>query len=311
AAVFADAQKSNTGHRKLVINLRKIQEACCYEPLSSKKNQAEYDFDEDDFNTEVVRCVLRVLPIKKSETVGDRIVKFLGIFLRVASEKDNQLVADQDGALPETPTSRLTNAILNTLLQLLSTKDKIVRFRATQISAHIINTLDTLDDQMFHLLRLALLKRIHDKESSVRMHAIYGLSRLAAELDEDEQDEDSDDDDDASSGVLEKLLNVLQNDPSAEVRRALLLNLPLTPTTLPYLLERARDLDAATRRALYARLLPALGDFRHLSLTHREKLLRWGLRDRDETVRKATARLFRERWIEDCAALPAATAPEE
>ncbi|KAH0298992.1 ARM repeat-containing protein, partial [Aureobasidium melanogenum] len=278
---------------------------------SSNKNQAEYDFDEDDFNTEVVRCVLRVLPIKKSETVGDRIVKFLGIFLRVASEKDNQLVADQDGALPETPTSRLTNAILNTLLQLLSTKDKIVRFRATQISAHIINTLDTLDDQMFHLLRLALLKRIHDKESSVRMHAIYGLSRLAAELDEDEQDEDSDDDDDASSGVLEKLLNVLQNDPSAEVRRALLLNLPLTPTTLPYLLERARDLDAATRRALYARLLPALGDFRHLSLTHREKLLRWGLRDRDETVRKATARLFRERWIEDCAALPAATAPEE
>ncbi|KAH0165821.1 ARM repeat-containing protein, partial [Aureobasidium melanogenum] len=135
AAVFADAQKSNTGHRKLVINLRKIQEACCYEPLSSKKNHAEYDFDEDDFNTEVVRCVLRVLPIKKSETVGDRIVKFLGIFLRVASEKDNQLVADQDGALPETPTSRLTNAILNTLLQLLSTKDKIVRFRATQISA--------------------------------------------------------------------------------------------------------------------------------------------------------------------------------
>ncbi|KAG9535816.1 ARM repeat-containing protein, partial [Aureobasidium melanogenum] len=217
-----------------------------------------------------------------------------------------QLVPDQDGALPETPTSRLTNAILNILLQLLSTKDKIVRFRATQISAHIINTLDTLDDQMFHLLRLALLKRIHDKESSVRMHAIYGLSRLAAELDEDEQDEDSDDDDDASSGVLEKLLNVLQNDPSAEVRRALLLNLPLTPTTLPYLLERARDLDAATRRALYARLLPALGDFRHLSLTHREKLLRWGLRDRDETVRKATARLFRERWIEDCAALPAA-----
>lgn len=169
----------------------------------------------------------------------------------------------------------------------------------------MINTLDTLDDNMFHLLRLALLKRIHDKEASVRMHAIYGLTRLAAELDEDQEDEDSDDED-TGSGVLEKLLNALQNDPSAEVRRALLVNLPITPSTLPYLLERARDLDAATRRALYARLLPSLGDFRHLSLTHREKLLRWGLRDRDETVRKATARLFRERWIEDCAALPAA-----
>lgn len=103
--------------------------------------------------------------------------------------------------------------------------------------------------------------------------------------------------------MLEKLVDVLQNDPSAEVRRSLLLNLPFTPATLPYLLERARDLDAGTRRALYSRLLPALGDFRHLSLTHREKLLRWGLRDRDENVRKATARLFRERWIEDCAGL--------
>ena len=33
----------------------------------------------------------------------------------------------------------------------------------------------------------------------------------------------------------------------------------------------------------------------------REKLLRWGLRDRDENVRKAAGRLFHERWIEDCA----------
>lgn len=306
-AVFADAQKSNTGHRKLVIHLRKIQEACCYEPVSRQKSRREYDdADDDDFNSELIRCLLRILVVKKSETVGDRVVKFLGLFLKLASDKDNQIAsADQDtDVLPETPTSRLVTIILGTLLQLLSTKDKVVRFRATQITAHIINTLDTLDDNMFHMLRLALLKRIHDKEASVRMHAIYGLSRLAAELDDDQDDDDSDDED-TGSGVVEKLLNALQNDPSAEVRRALLLNLPLTPATLPYLLERARDSDPATRRALYARLLPALGDFRHLSLTHREKLLRWGLRDRDETVRKATARLFRERWIEDCAALPA------
>jgi condensin complex subunit 3 len=94
--------------------------------------------------------------------------------------------------------------------------------------------------------------------------------------------EDSDSDNESGHGVLVKLLDILQNDPAAEVRRNLLLNLPLTKEVLPYLLERARDLDGATRRALYARLLPALGDFRHLSLTHREKLLRWGLRDRDE-----------------------------
>jgi len=73
----------------LVINLRKIQEACCYEPTSRKGRQDD-QFDEDDFNNETVRCVLRILPIRKSETVGDRIVRFLGVFLRVASEKGEE-----------------------------------------------------------------------------------------------------------------------------------------------------------------------------------------------------------------------------
>ena len=146
---------------------------------------------------------------------------------------------------------------------------------------------------------MGLLKRIRDKESMVRVQAVLGLGRLAGNEDNADQDNDDSEEDDAH-GLLEKLLNALQNDPSADVRRSLLLNLPLTPTTLPFLLERARDIDPATRRALYSRLLPALGDFRHLSVSMREKLLRWGLRDRDENVRKATARLFRERWIEDC-----------
>lgn len=147
---------------------------------------------------------------------------------------------------------------------------------------------------------MGLLKRIRDKEPMIRVQAVLGLGRLAGNEDDGDQDNADSDDDDAS-GLLEKLLEVLQNDPSADVRRSLLLNLPLAPGTLPYLLERARDLDPATRRALYSRLLPALGDFRHLSLSMREKLLRWGLRDRDENVRKATARLFHDRWIEDCA----------
>ena len=166
--------------------------------------------------------------------------------------------------------------------------------------AHIINSLDSVDDNSYHLLKVGLLKRIRDKEPTIRVQAVMGLGRLAGNEDDADTSGESSDNELECSGLLEKLLDTLQNDPSADVRRSLLLNLPLTPGTLPYLLERARDLDSATRRALYSRLLPALGDFRHLSLSMREKLLRWGLRDRDENVRKATARLFRERWIEDC-----------
>jgi condensin complex subunit 3 len=301
--VFRDAQRTTAGHRKLVINLRKIQEACCYEPTSSKKKKTgAEDFDEEQFISEFTRCVLRVMPVKKSESVGERTIRFTGLFLRHANEKDNDLLPESEddaGVMLETPSTRLTSHLMNTILPLLTAKEKFVRYRSTQLISHVINSLEAIDDDLFQLLRHGLLKRIHDKEAMVRVQAVLGLGRLAGnEVDGEAADSD---DDDSGSGLLERLLDVLQNDPSADVRRSLLVNLPILPNTLPFLLERARDQDPATRRALYSRLLPALGDFRHLSLSMREKLLRWGLRDRDENVRKAAGKLFRERWIEDCA----------
>ncbi|KAI0393956.1 ARM repeat-containing protein [Xylariaceae sp. FL0594] len=303
-AVFRDAQKTTATHRKLAVTLRKIHEACCYEPTNPNKQTTD-DFDEADFNAEFKRCVYRIMPIKKSESVGDRTIRFIGLFLRHANDKDNDLLGETDAdasTMPETPSSRLTTEVMEAVLPLLTSKDKFVRYRSTQLISHIINSLDAIDDELFQKLRQGLLRRIRDKESVVRSQAVLGLGRLAGNQIEGMENPD-DSDDEVETGLLEKLLEVLQNDPSAEVRRSLLVNLPILPNTLPYLLERARDQDAATRRAVYSRLLPALGDFRHLSLSMREKLLRWGLRDRDENVRKAAGRLFRERWIEDCAGL--------
>ncbi|EWZ82959.1 chromosome condensation complex Condensin, subunit G [Fusarium oxysporum] len=303
-AVFGDAQRTTATHRKLVVNLRKIQESCAYEPTNPDQSRAD-EFDEDAFNHEFIRCVSKIMPIKKSESVGEKSIKFTGLFLQHASAKDNELLGeiDQDASvMPETPSTRLTSQLLEAILPLLTAKDKVVRFRSTQLISHIINSLDAIDDDLFQKLRHGLLKRIRDKEAMVRSQAVLGLGRLAGN--QTEGCTNSDDSDDDDTGLLEKLLEVLQNDPNADVRRSLLVNLPILPETLSVLLERARDQDAATRRAVYSRLLPALGDFRHLSVKMREKLLRWGVRDRDENVRKAASRLFRERWIEDCAGAP-------
>ena len=103
-AIFADAQRSIAAHRKLVVRLRKIQESCC--GLSSKKDKknkqsAEGQHDgereeitdetdgvaEKEFNIEISRCVIRVLGVKKTEGAGDRIIKFLGTFLKSSSDK--------------------------------------------------------------------------------------------------------------------------------------------------------------------------------------------------------------------------------
>ncbi|KAG5982213.1 hypothetical protein E4U55_002196 [Claviceps digitariae] len=316
-AIFRDSQRTTATHRKLAVNLRKIHESCCYEP-AEPTSATPNEFDEAAFNAEFVRCVLRIMPIKKSESAGEKCIRFVGFYLRHAHEKDNEILGDVEAdtsLMPETPSTRLTAEILEQVVLLMTAKDKFVRYRSTQLISHIINSLDALDDDLFQKLRHGLLKRIRDKEAMVRSQAVLGLGRLAGN--EAEGCTNSDDSDgDQGTDLLGRLLEVMQNDPSAEVRRSLLINLPILPNTLPFLLERARDQDPATRRAVYARLLPALGDFRHLSLSMREKLLRWGLRDRDENVRKAAGRLFRERWIADCAGVtqpddgvPAETAP--
>ncbi|TAQ87250.1 hypothetical protein B7494_g4415 [Chlorociboria aeruginascens] len=197
SSIFRDAQRTTASHRKLVINLRKIQEACCYEPTSGKNKTGAEDFDEEQFQYEFTRCVLRVMPVKKSETVGERTVRFLGLFLRHANDKDNEHVSgneeDETGVMVETPSTRLTSHVMNTVLPLLTSKEKFVRYRATQIISHIINSLDSIDDDLFQVLRHGLLKRIHDKEAMVRVQAVLGLGRLAGN-DVDGEADDSDDD---------------------------------------------------------------------------------------------------------------------
>lgn len=310
--IFADAQRSTTGHRKLVVRLRKIQEVCSGIRTTNKADQ-QGDKDsqqhaeefgenapvagaraEKEFNAEISRCLLRVLPVKRTEGAGDRVIKFLAAFLMHASEKDVAAFGtdnpDEVEAVPETPTSRLTAALASTFIPLTVAKDRTVRYRATQILTYIVGSLSSIDDELYYVIRQSLTRRIRDKEPSVRNQAVTGLCRLVG----------NDEDDGDGKALLDRLLDILQNDSNAEVRRTLLLNLPLSRKTLPYLLERARDTDTATRKALYSRLLPTLGDFRHLSLSMREKLLRWGIQDRDEAVRKATGRLFYEHWIEDC-----------
>ncbi|VUC26467.1 unnamed protein product [Clonostachys rosea] len=307
-AIFRDAQRTTATHRKLVVNLRKIHEACCYEP-ESERNATPEDYDEETFNYEFIRCVLRVMPVKRSESVGDKILRFVGFFLRLAGDKDSEIAGNDEqdlSILPDTPTTRLTSQLLEAALRLMTSKDKVVRFRSTQLVSHIISTVESIDDGLFQNVRDSLVRRIRDKEGIVRNQAVLGLTRLAQPREEREEREENEDSDgeDEQRALLNKLLDVLWNDPSADVRKTLLTNIPIVKASLPWLLERARDQDPGTRRAVYARLLPALGDFRHLSLSMREKLLRWGLRDRDETVQKAAGRLFRERWIEDCCNLP-------
>ena len=87
--IFGDAQLNTAGHRKLVISLRKIQESCVY-GSNGDSAQTTVDleqYEEADFNAEFARCVTRLMTIKKGEIIGDKLVRFISLFLKRSGEK--------------------------------------------------------------------------------------------------------------------------------------------------------------------------------------------------------------------------------
>ena len=228
---------------------------------------------EDTFEEEFLDCLLRLLSVPKAETQCLRLIKIVSTFL--------------------TTSTQWVTPVLSTLLPYLGAKDRTVRYRAVQITVHVLKSIPTIDDDMYIPVRHELIKRLHDKLPAVRNEVASVMPHFLDNEDPEEANEEE-------TNLLEKVLDVLRNDSNAQVRRTLLAALPLTAETLPYLFERARDKDESVRRAVFEKVMPSLSDFRHLSVAMREKTLRWGFRDTDEKTRNATARLVCEHWIEDC-----------
>ncbi|CAZ79208.1 unnamed protein product [Tuber melanosporum] len=310
ATIFQSAQKTTAGHRKLAITMRSIWEQCAAGTGSLGTSIGGGRVGEKAFVKGFTSFLNRVLVTKKSEVVGDRCLRFIDLFVRGLLDKDGedeQMIEGEEGAVEETPAIRFVLRFIFYLLPLISSREKTVRYRTTQLlSLSLANALpefpydySTKSNAIFKQLRSELLKRIKDKETPVRVQAVVGVIKLL-EMGVGTGEDDSEGGDEEGDGnVLAALIETMQNDPSADVRRTILYNINPTPETLPYLLERTRDTDPVTRRSVFTRLLPGLGDFRHLSIGMREKLLRWGLNDRDESVREAARRMFNYRWLED------------
>ena len=115
------------------------------------------------FENDLKDCVSRMLNIRIKEPVGDRLVRFLVSYLQSSSEH--------------------VTSILSALLPYLSAKDKTIRFRATQIVAQAINSLDAIDDELYHDIRQVLMKRIRDKIPGVRIQAVIGLGTTGRKRD--------------------------------------------------------------------------------------------------------------------------------
>lgn len=69
-----------------------------------------------------------------------------------------------------------------------------------------------------------------------------------------------------------------------------MLNVPLTPLSIPAILSRTRDVDSSVRRAVYSVLEP-LESPKQLTIAQRELVVKAGLQDREQIVRNSAAKL--------------------
>ncbi|KAF8875410.1 nuclear condensing complex subunit [Gymnopilus junonius] len=306
SAIFEQAQSSLANHKKNCVALYKIQTkaAGVRQPTKTKTTKdkgkngvapGEILVAEKAFQDVFIDMLARVLVVKKGPATADRIVKYVGAFVKFMNEKvieaksktassssastGNGQVIEED---EDTPTSRFVSHLLTWLLQGFVAKNKVVRYRCIQIVAEMISHLGEIDEDTYNDLREALTDRLNDKETIIRTHAVIALSRLVG----------SDEVEDGEQTILQTLLEAISTDPAAEVRRAALLHVPLAPATVDAVLTRTRDIDPVTRKLVYSGVLqPKLAHPRHLTIAQREQIVKDGLGDREPAVRVAAGKL--------------------
>ncbi|KAF4006108.1 Nuclear condensing complex subunit, C-term domain family protein [Saccharomyces cerevisiae] len=234
AEVFQKAQGSYAGHRKHIAVLKKIQ---------SKAVEQGY---EDAFNFWFDKLVTKILPLKKNEIIGDRIVKLVAAF--IASLERELILAKKQN------------------------------YKLTNDEEGIFSRGFMIENQRLGY-RLFCLTKFQDEEQTEHL----------TELSDNEENFEA----------TRTLVASIQNDPSAEVRRAAMLNLINDNNTRPYILERARDVNIVNRRLVYSRILKSMGRkcFDDIEPHIFDQLIEWGLEDRELSVRNACKRLIAHDWL--------------
>ncbi|CAE6447053.1 unnamed protein product [Rhizoctonia solani] len=295
--IFQQVQTSTANHNKNCVALAKSFSGCAgiYEEVKSRGGGIRLT-GEKAFQLMFARMVNNVLPIKKGISNADRVIKFIGLFVKYITDKAAQQKAKEgeedeansDEEDDDTPASRFVTYLIKYVLQGFMAKDKNVRYRCVHITAEMISGLGEIDEDIYESLRSSLLERAQDKETLVRLQAAIALAKLARG--EDMQREERE------VYLSDILIDMIQYDSAPEVRRAALLNFAPTQRTLKIILSRTRDVDTTLRKLVYHHVLSSLKP-EVLSVAQREEVVSNGLGDREESVRGAAAKMIGT-WVD-------------
>ncbi|KAF1538013.1 Condensin complex subunit 3, partial [Eudyptes schlegeli] len=263
---FQLAQKPHQNHAKLVVALK------------STYNQLE---DKEDFHEKFVRFLKYAMIIYRREPAVEQVIDFVAKFVTSFCQMEKE-----DGSEEGEEDNLLLNYVFNFLLESHNANSHAVRFRTCQLVNKILGNMPEnaqIDDDLFDKINEAMLIRLKDKFSNVRIQAVLALSRL-----QDPKDE--------NCPVVNIYNTLLENDSNSEVRRAVLSCIAPSARTLPKIVGRTLDVKEAVRKQAYEVLAEKV-HMRALSIAQRVKLLQQGLNDRSDAVKEVMKKKLLQAWL--------------
>ncbi|XP_009485592.2 condensin complex subunit 3 [Pelecanus crispus] len=263
---FQLAQKPHQNHAKLVVALK------------STYNQLE---DKEDFHEKFIHFLKYAMIIYRREPAVEQVINFAAKFVTSFYQMEKE-----DGSEEGEEDNLILNYVFKFLLECHDANSHAVRFRTCQLVNKILGNMPEnaqIDDDLFDKINEAMLIRLKDKFSSVRIQAVLALSRL-----QDPKDE--------NCPVVNIYNTLLENDSNSEVRRAVLSCIAPSARTLPKIVGRTMDVTEAVRKQAYEVLAEKV-HMRALSIAQRVKLLQQGLNDRSDAVKEVMKKKLLQAWL--------------
>ncbi|NXU59174.1 CND3 protein, partial [Turnix velox] len=264
---FQLAQKPHQNRAKLVVDLK------------STYNQLE---NKEDFHEKFINFLKYAMIIYRREPAVEQVIDFVAKFVTSFYQME-----EEDGREEGEEDNMLLNYVFNFLLESHNANSHAVRFRTCQLVNKILGNLPEnaqIDDDLFDKINEAMLIRLKDKFSNVRIQAVLALSRL-----QDPKDE--------NCPVVNIYSTLLENDSNSEVRRAVLSCIAPSARTLPKIVGRTMDVKDAVRKLAYEVLAEKV-HMRALSIAQRVKLLQQGLNDRSDAVKEVMKKKLIQAWLQ-------------
>ncbi|XP_071779296.1 condensin complex subunit 3 [Centroberyx gerrardi] len=274
---FQRSQKGHNNKAKLVASLK------------SRYNKLE---DKTLFHEEFVHYLKYAMIVYKREPTVENVIEFVAKFATSfqsppkmdEEEEEKEEEEEDEEAEDDHP---FLSFIFNFLLESHKANSHAVRFRVCQLINKLLGSMAEnaqIDDDLFDRIHQAMLVRVTDKFPNVRIQAALAMTRLQQPKEPD-------------CPTINAYLLILENDSNAEVRRAVLSCIAMSPRTLPKVLKRTRDIKENVRKLAY-QVLAEKVHIKALSIAQRVSLLQQGLRDSSEAVKEVVRSRLLPAWLQ-------------